>query len=341
MTESIMKEQTEQPLVSVITPCLNGEKYLDRYFTCILGQTWKNIELIFVDDGSTDRTEETALSYRDALEEKGYSFSFIHQDHAGQAAALNKGLAVFKGDYLFWPDADDHFSENYIQRLVEYLVEHRKTGVVQGSIVYIYENEPDRKPEIKHRKDNTTRNMFEDYVFQRDGLFGGFMIRAADFKEALPAGQIYESTTGQNWQMILPVCYRYDFSEVEGAYYYYCIHTDSHSNKAKDYPSKLQKTWLQKETVKQSILPIDMPEEEKKALFKRIDIDYTERRLSLAFEYSMKEDLLKEFSLLKQQTLPAKQYRRIYRRTKYPMYDLIYRSARWLKHLIIKKQTDI
>ena len=198
------------PLVSVITPCLNGEKYIDRYFACILEQTWQNIEMIFVDDGSTDRTEEKALSYKDALEEKGYSFSFIHQDHAGQAAALNKGLAVFKGDYLFWPDVDDHFSQDYIQRLVEHLEKHRSTGIVQGSVVYVYEDEPDRKPEIKYRKDNTDRNMFEDYVFQKDGLFGGFMVRSSDFSEVLPGKQIYESTAGQNWQMILPICYRHD-----------------------------------------------------------------------------------------------------------------------------------
>ena len=58
------------PLVSVITPCYNGEKYLDRYFKSILDQTYPNIELIFVNDGSNDKTEEIALSYKNKLEEK-------------------------------------------------------------------------------------------------------------------------------------------------------------------------------------------------------------------------------------------------------------------------------
>ena len=51
-----------KPLVSIITPCYNGEAFLKRYFESILNQTYPNLELIFINDGSTDRTEEIALS---------------------------------------------------------------------------------------------------------------------------------------------------------------------------------------------------------------------------------------------------------------------------------------
>lgn len=54
-------------LVSIITPCYNGEKYLDNYFQSILAQTYRPLELIFINDGSTDQTEEIALSYRTKL----------------------------------------------------------------------------------------------------------------------------------------------------------------------------------------------------------------------------------------------------------------------------------
>ena len=60
-----------KPLVSIITPCYNGEAFLKRYFESILNQTYPNLELIFINDGSTDRTEEIALSYRERLEKRG------------------------------------------------------------------------------------------------------------------------------------------------------------------------------------------------------------------------------------------------------------------------------
>ena len=67
------------PLVTIITPCYNGEAFLDKYFASILAQTYDRLELIFVNDGSTDRTEEIALSYRQALEDRGIVFKYLYQ----------------------------------------------------------------------------------------------------------------------------------------------------------------------------------------------------------------------------------------------------------------------
>ena len=56
-------------LVSIVSPCYNGESYLDRYFKAILKQTYRPLELILVNDGSTDKSEEIILSYKEQLEE--------------------------------------------------------------------------------------------------------------------------------------------------------------------------------------------------------------------------------------------------------------------------------
>ena len=86
-------------LVSIITPCYNGERYLDRYFASILHQTYPNLELIFINDGSTDRTEEIAQGYRLPLEQRGIRYTYLSQENAGQAAALNRGLKLFRQVY--------------------------------------------------------------------------------------------------------------------------------------------------------------------------------------------------------------------------------------------------
>ena len=59
------------PLVSVVTPCLNGEKYIDRYANSLLSQDYTPLQIIFMDDGSTDKTHEKIEKYREKFEEKG------------------------------------------------------------------------------------------------------------------------------------------------------------------------------------------------------------------------------------------------------------------------------
>ena len=107
--------------VSVITPCYNGEEFADRFFRNIMEQTYQNIELIFVNDGSSDRTEEIAKSYISQFEQTGRKLIYIFQDNAGQAAAVNKGLEIFTGDYLMWMDSDDILDKDNIEKKVEFL----------------------------------------------------------------------------------------------------------------------------------------------------------------------------------------------------------------------------
>jgi glycosyltransferase involved in cell wall biosynthesis len=92
--------------VSIITPCYNGESFVSRYLDTILNQSYNNLELILVNDGSTDQTEAIVMSYKPKFKEVGIEFIYMYQEHAGQAAALNQGLKIFTGDYLTWPDSD-------------------------------------------------------------------------------------------------------------------------------------------------------------------------------------------------------------------------------------------
>ena len=99
----------ENQLVSIITPCYNGEKTVSRYLDSVLNQTYKNIELIFVNDGSTDNTEQVVLSYEKIFEENGKKLIYIKQENKGLGGAINTGLKYFTGDFLCRADADDFF----------------------------------------------------------------------------------------------------------------------------------------------------------------------------------------------------------------------------------------
>ena len=65
------------PLVSIITPCYNGEKFLERFLDSVLNQTYENIELILVNDGSTDKTDDIANKYKNTFDDRDYAYIYI------------------------------------------------------------------------------------------------------------------------------------------------------------------------------------------------------------------------------------------------------------------------
>ncbi len=89
-----------KPLVSCIVPVFNGERYLAEALDSILAQTWRPLEVIVVDDGSTDGTAHIAAGY-------GERISYLRQANAGPAAARNRGLDAARGEFIAFLDADD------------------------------------------------------------------------------------------------------------------------------------------------------------------------------------------------------------------------------------------
>lgn len=89
-----------EPLVSVIVPVYNGERYLAETLDCIRAQTYRSLDVIVVDDGSTDGSAAVAERYTPFVR-------LFRQDHAGVGAAQNRGLASAQGELLSFLDADD------------------------------------------------------------------------------------------------------------------------------------------------------------------------------------------------------------------------------------------
>ena len=106
-----MKKNSSASAVSVIIPVYKAEKYLRQCLDSICGQTLKDIEIICVDDGSTDSSPEILKEYR----EKDERVIVVRQENAGAGAARNKGLDISKGKYLSFLDADDFFEPDMLE----------------------------------------------------------------------------------------------------------------------------------------------------------------------------------------------------------------------------------
>lgn len=223
------------PLVSVITPCYNGEKYLDRYFKSILNQTYPNFELIFVNDGSNDRTEEIALSYKNKLEEKNIRYIYIYQENSGQAEALNRGLKIFNGDYLTWIDSDDVMVPNCIEKKVIFLEKNKKYEMVRSNGIYFNEAKNERK-RIDNSINIKNEDIFDDLlVLKTYGCCGCYMITRKIFLKIFPDRIIYNSRCGQNWQLLVPIASNTLCGYIDEDLYIVYLTEDSHSRKEKDY----------------------------------------------------------------------------------------------------------
>lgn len=102
---------TEQPLVSLVMPMYNVSEFLEESFTCATQQTYKNIEIVVVDDGSTDDSLAIAQDWA----RKDSRIRVVHQENGGLSSSRNTGLREARGEYLYFFDPDDVFEKNLIE----------------------------------------------------------------------------------------------------------------------------------------------------------------------------------------------------------------------------------
>lgn len=104
-------------LVSIVVPMFNAQKYIKECIESIINQAYKDIQVIIVDDGSTDNS----LKICKELKKKDNRIHIIEQDNSGTASARKNGICYATGDYITFVDADDYIDNNYIQTLVSYI----------------------------------------------------------------------------------------------------------------------------------------------------------------------------------------------------------------------------
>lgn len=129
-----MESKREKPLVSVIVPLYNCEKYIEKCICSIVGQSYLNLEVIVVDDGSSDNGGVIARK----LCESYSNVQYIYQYNQGVAKARNVALQMAKGKYLLFVDADDYIGKDYIEGMVE-CAEKRKSDLVIGGYTIEYQ----------------------------------------------------------------------------------------------------------------------------------------------------------------------------------------------------------
>jgi len=116
--------------VSVIIPVYNGERFVGEAIESVLAQTYAPLEIIVVDDGSTDGTAKVVHRYCNMVR-------YVYQDNAGAAAARNHGVAISRGEYLAFLDADDLWDRKYLEEVMVRFAQCPELGVVFTNFKYM------------------------------------------------------------------------------------------------------------------------------------------------------------------------------------------------------------
>ena len=198
-------------MVTLIVPCYNSEQYIDRCLDSILSQTYNNIELIIVNDGSSDNTDLIIEKRRNEIEAFVSSFIYIKQENQGVGAACSAAYEKSTGKYISLLDSDDILLPDSIKLRAEFLDNNPDYALVRTNGYSVEEDDIEScdnllatNEEAKQKED-----IFED-IFNGSAYLwpGTYMIRSEILEKLYPDKKIYPSRSGQNMQFIWMASYK-------------------------------------------------------------------------------------------------------------------------------------
>lgn len=192
--------------VSVIIPCYNAEKTIERAIKSIYTQDYSAIELIVVDDGSTDDSKIRILEWQDRFKKNKYDFIYVNQENMGSGNATNTGLKYVTGDYISLLDADDEYLQGSITERVAFLESHPECDVVRSNGWIIKGS--NKRPFVYSQTEKEREDIFVALLRgETNNWSGSYMVRSDSMFRFYPDREIYTSRYGQNLQFLLPLTY--------------------------------------------------------------------------------------------------------------------------------------
>ncbi|MBR5662642.1 MAG: glycosyltransferase family 2 protein [Bacilli bacterium] len=288
-----MKKNTDK-LFSLIIPCYNSENYLPRLLNSINNQTYKNLEIILINDGSSDNTKKIIQDFK---KESIYKVIIINKKNEGLGAAINDGLKLVTGDYFSYINSDDIIFDDYVERYVNIFNKDTSVHVIQRNGYMVPEDELDKigEKEFPMISDWNTNpfdeNLFFNMLLEVNYNFTYVAIRTTSFDKVLPDRDIYESRDGQNYQILLPMFYNYKSTYIVDPGIYFVERKKSLSRNYKnEQPEKLYEMYDEyKKIILKTLEKMNLSEID--YLKKLIEQKYIVKKLEYAKFLNRKNDI--------------------------------------------------
>lgn len=206
------------PLISIIVPCYNVERYLPKCIDSILSQTYKNIEIWLVDDGSPDNCGKICDEYA----EKDNRIKVIHKENGGLSDARNAALDMMNGEYVTFVDSDDYVATDYVEIMYNLIVKYNAQIAVTLHICFYEGMEPKQdtcngdKIRVFSREE-AIQNMFYQKDF--DTMAWAKIYHRSLFADEIryPKGWLYEDLP--TTYRLMEKCMKIAFCNYKGYYY--------------------------------------------------------------------------------------------------------------------------
>lgn len=191
----------QHPKISVIVPVYNAGKYLYQCIESLISQTYSNLEIILVNDGSNDDSEKICLQFVD----KDQRVHYIHQDNAGAAAARNNGINHATGDYIGFVDSDDYIDADMYETLLNTIVKNDaqvaqilSRRITDDGVVINQEliNRTENKPPVVYSSDKAIEHYLIGNHSLCTHLYSGMLFRSV---------RIPEGMSGEDLAIVIPL----------------------------------------------------------------------------------------------------------------------------------------
>lgn len=208
-------------MVSVIMAVYNGEKYIQEAIESVLNQTYKDIELVVVDDGSNDNTRKIVEKYKDVI--------YIYQENKGQGSARNLGIEVSKGEYLAFLDSDDLYAPDKIEKQLKILLKNNNIDVVYNDLKVVDEKlnylNILKSEGIYEKREDLLANIIYRQVIQGPICM---MLRRKCIEDIKWSEELIYAV---DYEYVIKLAFKYNFKYLEEPLYIYRRHESNLSNK--------------------------------------------------------------------------------------------------------------
>lgn len=208
-------------MVSVIIVVYNGEEYIEEAIESVLNQTYKDIELVIADDGSTDSTRKIVEKYEDVV--------YVYQENKGEGSARNLGIEASKGEYLAFLDADDLYEPDKIEKQLKILLENNDIDVVYNDLKVVDENlnylNILKSEGVYEKREDLLANIIYRQVIQGPICM---MMRRKCIKDIKWSEDLVYTV---DYEYVMKLAFKYNFKYLEEPLYIYRRHGNNLSNK--------------------------------------------------------------------------------------------------------------